>query len=178
MALLQKLREVFGAAELSEDELIAKVSEQKNSLAAAANDLRLSRDEHKADKDKLATAESRIVELSRKPSPPDPEALLDRADLVIGKIELSMAKGDMPPSIGKKLIESVKPQGKPSAYLLSREDSINARPAEFILGLFTDQKLGVQTGTRTGVQTLSREVPGDEAKVDPEFVKQRAQAVQ
>lgn len=180
MALLEKLREVFGASDLTEETALAKVTELKASLDSTKNDLKLSREAHDADKEKLTTAEGKVVELSREPAAPDPEALMDRADLSIQKIELSMQSGDLPVTIGKKLVARVKPDGKPNTFMLSRAAGIDTRPVDFIVDLFKDSKLGIQSGSKTGVQVLSRQVPGDD-EPDPKereaFIKERAARV-
>lgn len=179
MALLEKLREVFGAADLTEDGAVAKLTELKASLDAAKNEVKLARDAHEADKVKLTAAEGKVVELSREPAAPDPEALLDRADLSIQKIEFSVQAGDMPPVIGKALTSKVKPEGKPNAFMLSRATGLDTRPIDFIVDLFKGQKLGIQQGPKTGVQVLSREIPGNEEdeKARAEFIALRAKSV-
>ena len=179
MALLEKIREVFGAAELTEDGAIAKMKEIKTSLATATNDLKLSREAHDADKVKLEKAEGRVLELSSAKDDdkqPDPELLMDRADLTYGRIDLSVSRGDMPKFVGDKLKAAIKKDGKASAFMLSRHpDTGNERVADFLIDLFRDSKLGVAADgkSKTGIQ-MSRQIPDDNAEPkleDNELIK-------
>lgn len=153
---LKQLRERLGAADDVTDERVIE-------LAAAALD------GHKADAVKAkasesaalsraAAAESRVTELSRSlPPAADPDLLADRAELVLGRIDLAVERGDLPKPIAERLAAAVKPDGKPSAFMLSRQPGFDARPVEFVLNLFDGAKLAPRAGdSRTGVQELSR----------------------
>jgi hypothetical protein len=109
--------------------------------------------------------DERIVSLSRTPPEPDPEALRDRADLTVGRIDLAVARGDLPPAIADKLKRAVVADGKPNAFLLSRSDAIGARPVEYVLSLFDGAKLNPPLGSQV-VFPASRTVPGADVATD------------
>ena len=115
-------------------------------------------------------AKARVLELSRGPSAPDPEALRDRADLTLGRIDLAVAKGDVPAAVAGKLKELVRKGDAPNAFMLSRADDLGDRPADAFLKLFDGSGLGRKAGDpETGVANvvaLSRDVPGEDKPVD------------
>jgi hypothetical protein len=121
----------------------------------------------------LPTLPAKVVELGRQlnPTPVDPEILADRAENVLEKIELSVAKGEMPAALGTKLKAMVKKDGKPSVFMLSQAADLGARPINAILDLFKGEKLGTAAGVVTGVQVLSRSTPdggADDKQKQPE----------
>jgi hypothetical protein len=76
-------------------------------------------------------------------------------------------RGDMPPFIADKLKGKVGDAAKPSVFMLSRSDDLGDRPVDFVLSLFDGAKLNPKTGSVTGVQVLSREIPGDDTEKPP-----------
>jgi hypothetical protein len=150
-----QLREALGAtADVPDDKLLDKVRELTTEKATA-----LSR--ATAAETKAAELEGRVVSLSRAPAAPDPEVLRDRRELSVGRIDLAVERGDMPPFIADKLKAKVGDAAKPSAFMLSRQDDLGDRPVDFVLALFDGAKLAPKAGADTGVQTLSRAVPGE-----------------
>lgn len=148
---LDEIRKLPGAGEISEDgaaEWLLSYAAQ-----AGANCVTLS-----AERD---TLQSQIVTLSRDDDAPavDPEIIADRAELYRGKIELSVARGEMPATIAKKLMPMVRKES-PSVVMLSRNDE-GHRPLDLILDLFTGEKLNPVGPQKTGIQTLSRMTPSD-----------------
>jgi hypothetical protein len=121
------------------------------------------------DAGKVATLSAAITEKDAKiaeltaalPAKLPADVLSDRAELSAAKIELAMVKGDVPPTIGRKLLAKVGTKDKPSPFLLSRHAEIDAKPVDFILELFAGEKLGTKAGEVTGVQALSRILPAD-----------------
>jgi len=155
----KQLREALGlTADVPDDQLLTKVKELKT--ASAANLSRAQEAERK-----VTDLSGQVTQLSRKPAEPDPEVIRDRCELSRGKIELSMAKGDLPKVIADKLLAKL-PQDKPNVFMLSRCDDLGDRPVDYFLSLFKDSGLGVATGSQTGNQLLSRETPGATGKED------------
>ena len=96
------------------------------------------------------------LELSRgsradKPAP-DPEILRDRADISLSRVDLAVAKGDVPAVVGGKLKEMIRKGDKPNAFMLSRSEELGERPDRFILKMFE--------GTGLGKKTMEWEPPG------------------
>jgi len=150
------LREALGvAADVPDDKLIDQVKVLK--ATAATN---LSRAE--TAEGKVKDLDAKVINLSRAPAQPDPEILRDRNESKREKIEIAMSRGDLPKLVADKLLAAL-PADKPSAFMLSRADELQATPVDYILSLFKDSQLGVATGSQTGVQSgvlLSRQVPG------------------
>jgi hypothetical protein len=158
----KSLREALGApVEIPDDKLIehAKGVAAKVKTAEADKTAALSR--ATAAETKVTELEGKVTNLSRAPAAPDPEILRDRRELSIGKIELSVQRGDMPPFIADKLKKMVGESAKPNAFMLSRSDDMGDRPVDAILAMFDGAKLAPKLGTQTPVQ-LSRAVPGDD----------------
>lgn len=111
--------------------------------------------------DKVA-ADEKVTSLSRGPTPPtasELEALKDRRDLTIGRIDLSVKSGDMPVPIADKI--KAKLTDKSDAFMLSRNEAIGERPIDFVLSLFNGAKLNPGTGDDQRVQLSNREIPGN-----------------
>jgi hypothetical protein len=169
----KQLREALGAtADVPDDQLLTKVKELKTSAATA-----LSR--ATAAETKVTELDAKVITLSRTPTPPDPEALRDRMELSIGKIDLAIAKGDLTPAIADKLKAKVGTLAAPNAFMLSRSADLGDRPVDFLLSLFEGAQLAPRTGSQTGLQLLSRETPGGETDkpVNQEDIKARAAAI-
>jgi signal peptide peptidase SppA len=156
MDMLTELRELFGAAEMSEEQAVAKVRSLKAD-ASAATALR-----GEVDGLKKANAELEAF----RPKAPDMEALRDRADLTEGRIDVAVAKQELPPVLATKLQGLVMKDGKPNPFWLTTVAGIEARPIDAVLGMFAGEKLGgPAAGSTTAVQSgtvLSREVPGED----------------
>jgi len=158
-------------AELTPDNAVDALLSRINELGESAKLSRPKSDFEKIEKD-LENANARVTQLSRTTTEnePDPEMLLDRADLTIGRIDLSIGRGDMPKFLGDKIKAVVKKDGKASAFLLSRHaDTGNERLADFLINLFDGAKLGAATGgEKTAAQILlSRQIPGKEDAKEP-----------
>jgi hypothetical protein len=202
MDLITKLRELFGAAELSEEELLAKVKALHDGAAAAKTaeeEMKLSRQAEQTElaelktakgaveteladaKAKLATAETRIMELSRPAKQPDPEALDALAEADEAGLDSLVSTGRINPATRDKLAAClIKVDGKPNAFTLSR--ALSGTPVRLSRQIIEALKenTAVTPGEQTGVQTLSRETPGeqaDQAQADAEYVKERAARV-
>jgi hypothetical protein len=110
------------------------------------------------------------TELSRRPAAPfvvDPEALRDRADLVLGRIDLVTDRGDMPKFIADKVKAKVKSdKGEPNAFMLSRAAELDARPIDFVLSLFDGSKLGLELGRQTTRTPTNAPVHGGDGQDD------------
>jgi hypothetical protein len=124
----------------------------------------------------LVAVKNDVVTLSRTAAPVvDPEALADRADVMLSRCDLAVERGDMPKFVADKLKAWIRPaDGQPDVFMLSRSEAMNARPAEAILRLFEGSKMGQKLGEDTGPQTLvpmSRGEPGGgppaEKRVNP-----------
>ena len=180
---LTKIRTLPGAKDVTEE----KAFDVLIGLATPKQDVvTMSRaDREKLDSDLAAlkrekeTAEGKVAELSRSagqksPAPPDPEVLRDRADLTADKINVAVAKGEMPQAFATKLLEKVSPGGKPNAFMLSRADELGDRPVDFILSMFRGEKFGVRTGEHTGQQggtvEFARTPPGGTKEPTPEEI--------
>jgi hypothetical protein len=146
-----------------------KVKELKTSAATA-----LSR--ATAAEAKVTELDAKVITLSRTPTPPDPEALRDRMELSVGKIDLAVAKGDLPPSSPISSRPRWAPLAAPNAFMLSRSADLGDRPVDFLLSLFEGAQARPRTGSQTGLQLLSRETPGGEQDkpVDPEDIARAA----
>lgn len=157
MEILTQLRELFGAAEMSEEQALAKVRALKSdAVASSANAVA-----KQTDIDRLTKENAEL--LAFKPKAVDLEALKDRADLYADKIDVAVAKQEFTPVMAGKIKSLVLKDGKPNTFWLSRVDSIDARPIDAIVGLFAGEKLGgPATGSQTGTQILDRHVPGGE----------------
>lgn len=195
---VEKAREILGQPELPEDQVFAVML---SATATALNDVDAAigeRDEARGERDTAVTELSRVredlevitlsrddarTELKRATNPPpvDPEALNDRADNYLSRIELSMRDGDIPRPIAERLKAAVKRDGKPNTFMLSRAEQLDGRPVDFVLDLFKGAKLGVPTGEQSpGAHLLSREVPGerkDDGGYDQKFVNELAAKV-
>jgi ClpP class serine protease len=155
MELLTQLRELFGAAEMSEEQVVAKVRTLKSDASASAANAVTS----KAEIDRLTKENAELIGF--KPKAVDLEALKDRADLYADKIEVAVAKQEFTPVMAGKIKALILKDGKPDTFWLSRVESIDARPIDKIVGLFAGEKLGgPATGSQTGTQVLERSVPG------------------
>lgn len=113
--------------------------------------------------DKVA-ADEKVATLSRGPTPPtaaELEALKDRRDLTIGRIDLSVKSGDMPVPIADKIKKAL--NDKSDAFFLSRNAAIDERPIDFVLSLFNGAKLNPETGDDKRVQLANRDTPGQTA---------------
>lgn len=114
--------------------------------------------------------EAQRVEMSRGVPPVvDAEALADRADAYMSRVELAAEKGDLPKFIAERMKAVVLPKGKPSVFMLSRSEDFDARPIDAVLELFAGSGLGKQINPPPGEVTrrqelyeLSRHVPGSE----------------
>lgn len=180
MVDLKKIREALGAAaDVKDDELIqqaaVKLGEQKTE-----RDGLLSR--ATTAEGKVEELDAKVLTLSRAPAAPDPEILRDRCENTRDKINLSMAKGDLPKVVADKLLATI-PEDKPNVFMLSRSDDLGNRPMDYILSLFKDSQLGVAVGSQTTGQNdtilLSRQVPGangDEDKKIAEAGKAQGEA--
>jgi signal peptide peptidase SppA len=156
MDLLTQIRELFGAAEMTEEQAIAKVRSMKNDLGTAQAAAKDARDEQQ----RLSVENGQLK--AEKPKPADPEALKDRADLVSGRIDLAVEKHDLTPAIATKLKGAVLKDGKPNAFMLSTSAELGARPIDFILGMFDGAQLAPATGSQTPSQ-IDRVTPGANA---------------
>jgi hypothetical protein len=151
----KQLREALGVAvDVPDDKLI----EQVKTLREANNQLT-----------------TQVANLSRTAPSVDPVILADRNESKREKIELSMARGDMPKVVADKLLAAL-PADKPSTFMLSRHDGLDTTPIDFVLGLFKDAKIGVAVGTTTGIQKLGRDIPGGEQDADAKAVNDDADA--
>jgi hypothetical protein len=155
---LKALREALGAAADVPDDKLPDLAVQRLTALKTDAQTALSR---------ATTAETRVTELSRTPAAPDPEILRDRMELSRSKIDLAVERGDMPPFIADKLKGKVGDAAKPSVFMLSRSDDLGDRPVDFVLSLFDGAKLNPKTGSVTGVQVLSRDIPGDDTEKPP-----------
>jgi hypothetical protein len=162
---LSKIRKALGVADDVPDADVltqaeARISGQAAAIEAATKPLNEQVTALSRERD---TLNGKVTELSRTPTPPDPEVLRDRADLTAGRIDLAVARGDVPAVIAPKLKELLGKPDAPNAYMLSRADGFNDRPADAILKLFEGSQLGRKSGDpETGVQ-LSRRETGDGA---------------
>lgn len=172
---LQKVQKLPGAKDVTAENAIDKLIELATPLAGIADPVTMSR----ADKDKLdgelaslrtekTNLEGRVTELSRSagdkaPKPPDPEILRDRHENAEDKINLAVARGEMPRAFADKIIGRLGTREQPSVFMLSRQDALGDRPADFILSLFKGEKFGVKVGEETGQQSgtieFSRQPP-------------------
>jgi signal peptide peptidase SppA len=161
MDMLTELRELFGAAEMSEEQAVAKVRSLKTDAARVTT--------LAGDNDRLKSENEALAKF--KPKEPDMEALRDRADLTEGRIDVAVAKQELPPVLATKLKGLVMKDGKPNPFWLTTVSAIEARPIDALLGMFAGEKLGgPATGSQTAVQdgkVLDREVPG----ADPNAAK-------
>lgn len=154
------LREALGApADVPDDKLLEKVKELRTT--ATTN---LSRAE--TAEAKVEELDTKVIHLSRAPTPPDPEVLRDRMELSAGRIDLAVEKGDMPPFIATKVKAMLGDKAKPNAFMLSRQADLGDRPVDFVLNLFDGAKLNPKPGSETPIQ-LGRDVPGDSDKDKP-----------
>jgi len=168
MDLLQAIREVFGAAEMTEEQAVAAVKKSKADTASASTSLTAAT----AETERLKTEVTRLSAFA--PKAVDPEMLKDRAEICIGKIDIAVGKGDMPVVIADKLKKAVMKDGKPDAFMLASVESLGGRPIEFVTSLFAGEKMGGPvTGSVTGTQLLQRQVPGE--ITDPTEAKQIAE---
>jgi hypothetical protein len=135
---------------MSREEIFEKASENRAANRKAAA--------------KVKQLEAKVQELSRTPAPIDPDVLKDRAELATSRVDLALTRGEITPSIARKLKAKVQPEGgKPSVFMLSRaSDLADERPVDFVLSLFKGEKLTPVGEGRTGVQTLARVTPHDE----------------
>lgn len=158
---LSKLRTKLGAVADATDEQVESLALSRITTLETEG-LELSR--------KATDATAKVIELSRGPTPPDPEALRDRAELTLGRIDLAMERGDLPPSIADKLKGWVNDaNGKPKPFMLSRHDAFDERPIEAFLKLFEGAKLAPPTGRAVA---LARETP-DAPPAPKEVTKER-----
>ncbi len=145
---LKLLRTELGAAADVTDEKVIELATSRLTTLKSQN-VELSR--------KATDAETKVVELSRTPAAPDPEILRDRAELTLGRIDLAVAAGDLPPFIAQKVKGWISDaNGTPKPFMLSRQDGFNERPIDAILKLFEGAKLNPATGK---VTTLLRQDP-------------------
>jgi hypothetical protein len=141
MDFIKRMRGLLGLADTVSDDDVFKAAEKL-----------------KGDKD---TAETKVATLSRGPTPPtasELEALKDRRDLTIGRIDLSVKSGDMPVPIADKIKKAL--TDKSDTFFLSRNPAIDERPIDFVLSLFNGAKLNTETGDDSRVQLSNREIPG------------------
>lgn len=172
---LKALREALGAAADVPDEKLPDLAAQRLTALRTESTTALSR--ATAAEAKVSELDAKVVTLSRTPAAPDPEALRDRADLTVGRIDLAVSRGDLPPFIATKLKEKVNAGGKPNAFMLSRADDLGDRPVDFVLALFDGAKLNPPAGSKSGTQLLSREIPGQsETDADAQFKAGQEQA--
>lgn len=111
----------------------------------------------------LARDEVKTLNLSRGGSTIviDPEALADRADVTLSRIDLALEKRDITKAQAEELRKAVKPGGNPSVVMLSRMDGIDARPVDFFLKLAAMRPVASKaTVEQSGVQLLARDTPG------------------
>lgn len=170
------LREILGvAADVPDDKLLDQVKVLKTTAATATANL--SRAE--TAEGKVSELTAKVTTLSRTPTAPDPEMLRDRCENTRDKINLSMAKGDLPKIVADKLLATI-PEDKPNVFMLSRSDDLGNRPMDYILSLFKDSQLGVAVGSQTSGQNdtilLSRQVPGANGKEDTSIADGKKQA--
>lgn len=175
MELLSQLRELFGAAEMSEEQAIARV----RSLKTAAADDTSKANKAQVEIDRLTKENGELAAF--RPKPIDPEALRDRADLCIGRIDVAVAKQELPPVLATKLKGMVAAKdGKPNPFWLTTAKDIDARPIDAIMGLFAGEKLGgPAAGSQTSVQSgnvLHRDVLGQQTKEDTSIEDGKKQA--
>ena len=150
---LKELRKALGLADSIPDADVITTATERATAAKAAEDakaaaeakaLNLSRD--------LDTARN---ELTRRPAPRTPqdkEALHDRSELTLSRIDLMVDRGDIPEVLGKKLRASVKNEaGEPNEFMLSRADGLDKRPIDWVMSLFDGAKLGIECNRKVGV---------------------------
>jgi hypothetical protein len=169
MELLTQMRDFFGAAEMTEEQAIAKV----RSLKTEANEATAKATALKSDVDRLTTENAALQAF--KPKAVDMDALKDRADLYVQKIDVAVEKQEFPPVIATKLKGFVMKDSKPNPFWLTPATGIDARPIEAVLGMFAGEKLGgPATGSQTTVQSgtvLDRQVPGQLPDADKKLAE-------
>lgn len=157
MDLLAQIRELFGAADMTDEQATAKVRSLKTDLAtaqAAVTATTAERDESRRERDALK---------AEQPKPADADVLRDRAEAVQAKFDGMVAKQEIPPTVCTKLKGLVVKDGKPDAFWLTTAKDIGARPIDAVAGLFAGEKLGgPPTGVATGAQPVERTTPGSE----------------
>lgn len=172
MQLLTEVRTLFGAADMTEEQAIesvrslkAKADKPPTGIPQATHDAAV------ADRDRFKQELAAAV--AKLPREADPEMLKDRADLVIGRIDLALARHDFPTAIADKFKKAVIRDGKPVPFMLtSAPDLGNMRPIDFMLGMFDGANLAPPTGSQT--HPVTRHVLGSEDSEDAEAVKASA----
>jgi signal peptide peptidase SppA len=132
MDLLTQLREVLGAADMTEDQAVGRVR-----ALATEN----------------ATFKAAV------PKDPDPDLLRELAEVRTDRIANFVERRDLTPAIATKLNGLLMKDGKPNPFMLVKADAIGGRPIDLILGLFEGAKLAPPTGSQTPSQ-IDRETPG------------------
>jgi hypothetical protein len=134
-------------------------------------DLAAARQRSDAAERQLADAQAKVIELSRHSDEDMPQALaLNYADLYSSKADHLVAAGHITPACRAKLVELIKPAGHPNLALLSRSPGSDARLIDAMFAALAENR-AVEKGSRTGVQTLSRQSPSDHSELDPELHK-------
>ena len=171
---LKILRETIGAAKEITDEAViqqavAKLSEVKGlelSRTTAATELATMKTRAETAEASLATAQTKVLELSRAP---DAGILADRADLMCQKIDLAMDKGQCTKAQADILKAALKDGDKPNLLMLSRSGA-SGTPIDVALKVLELNK--AFTGSKSGTQHLPD--PNDTKKevVSPERKKE------
>jgi hypothetical protein len=159
---LERIRKLPGAKDVTEDNaldfLITAATPKPDAVTMSRADKEKLDGDLAALRTEKTNLEGRVTELSssagdKAPKPPDPEILRDRHENAEDKINLAVARGEMPRAFADKIIGRLGTREQPSVFMLSRQDALGDRPADFILSLFKGEKFGVKVGEETGQQS-------------------------
>jgi len=155
----KEICDVLGVEHVDDDAAISLLTATVTDLQTECLTLSAAKDEATKQITELSAAQAVEPEVFT-PSASD----IENAKL---RIELSATKGDIPEWLGKAL----KAKLDATPLLLSRDGDDKPTLVCDILAMFDGAKLGVKTQEKTGVQTLSRDVPDGEkpaaSKVNP-----------
>jgi signal peptide peptidase SppA len=153
MALLDRIRDVFGAAEMTEDAAVAKVRAAATAQATAATDI-----------DRLTKERDELKE--KLPKAADPAALTDRAEALCDRID-ALAEGTKIPVTKGKALKALfmGEDGKtPNAALIPHGKAILAAVTA---GNRTEEEMAAdRLKERSELSEEKRETPGDTKEKD------------
>lgn len=168
--LLDDVRRLTGAAEelAAENALPVLLSWAQG---AAARQVEMARSLADAER-RASTAEGRVLELSRTTPAIPAELLSSFADLYGRQAEALVQAGHITPACRDRLLALLRPGGRACPQMmplmLSRRTGDAGVEDRLIDALFAalEQNRALVAGERTGVQILSRAVPGDELPIN------------